>query len=137
MKLKTLKEMGVSDADVTIYDRIRKIRNDRNIKDLIRNFYDLPMFYFMLIASACISTLVSIWFSFMINKQLNLVTSITFDTSWLLICYIFLLNLLVIAIFIVSLFCMSIYHSGSIRKKDIEKEIYVNEGLPNDIEYKR
>lgn len=136
MKLKTLKEMGISDADVTVYEKVRKIRNDRNIKDLIHNFYEMPIFYFMVFASACISTLVSIWFLFVINKQLNLITSITFDTAWLMIAYIFLLNLVVIVIFLVSLFCLSIYYAGSIRKKDIEKEIYINEGLPSDIKYK-
>jgi hypothetical protein len=124
MKLKTLKELGISEAEIQIYEKVRKTRNERNIKELIHNFYDLPIFYFIIFSSACVSTLFSIWFFITINNQLNLIKSISFDTSWLLIAYLFALNGLTIVIFLISLFCVGVYHSGSIRKKQIEEEIY-------------
>jgi hypothetical protein len=124
MKLKTLKELGISEAEIQIYEKVRKTRNERNIKELIHNFYDLPIFYFIIFSSACVSTLFSIWFFITINNQLNLIKSISFDTSWLLIAYLFALNGLTIVIFLISLFCVGVYHLGSIRKKQIEEEIY-------------
>jgi hypothetical protein len=124
MKLKTLKELGIIEAEIQIYEKVRKTRNERNIKELIHNFYDLPIFYFIIFSSACVSTLFSIWFFITINNQLNLIKSISFDTSWLLIAYLFALNGLTIVIFLISLFCVGVYHLGSIRKKQIEEEIY-------------
>jgi hypothetical protein len=127
MKLKTLQELGVSEADIQIYDKVRKTRNDRNKKDLIHGFYELPMFYLMIFASAIVSTFISIFFLIQINDRFKFITAISFDAVYELLVSIFILNLLPLLIFLLFALCLGTYQNGILKKKKIEEEIYKKE----------
>jgi len=128
MKLKTIKELGnYSEAEMSIYEKIRKTRNDRNLKDLVHNFYSLPIFYLIIFFSAIVSTFISLFLLIEINDMLGLITSISFNTVYTLLIFIFALNLLPILIFLLSIICMSIYGSYAKQEKQIEEEIYKKE----------
>jgi ABC-type multidrug transport system fused ATPase/permease subunit len=128
MKLKTIKELGNdSDAEMSKYEKIRKTRNDINLKDLVPNCYSLPIFYLLIFFSAIVSTFISLFLLIKINDMLGLITSIYFDTVYTLLAFIFVLNLLPILIFLLSILCMSIYGSYAKQEKQIEEEIYKKE----------
>jgi ABC-type multidrug transport system fused ATPase/permease subunit len=128
MKLKTIKEMGnYTDAEMSIYEKIRTTRNKRNIKQLVHDFYQLPMFYLALFFSAIVSTFISLFLLIKINDMLHLVDSLTFDTVYILLLLILALNLLPLLIFCLFIVCLSVYHVGSVKEKEIEREIYKHE----------
>ena len=127
MKLKTLKELGINDADISTYERIKNIRNERNKKHCIYSFSDLPMFYLSIFASIIISSFISLFILVTINNNLNIVSAISFNSMPIILEYILVFNMIPIFMFLLFLLCISFYYNGAIRQKEIEKEIYVNE----------
>jgi O-antigen ligase len=122
MKLKTLKELGVNDVDITTYERVKEFKLKRNRKGLLYSFYDLPMLYLIVFASPVISTFINIYLFFSINKQLSIITSLTFDNAKILIVYLFIINLIAVCIFLICMLCISTYSHGLKQKEKIEKE---------------
>lgn len=127
MKLKTLKEMGLSDVEITIYDKVRNIKRNRDIKSLIYGCYSIPIFYLIVLFSAIVSSFISLFLLIGINKYFNFISSISFDNVYNLLIFIFILNLLPVMIFLFSIWCMGIYGHYSRRENDIKKEIYNEE----------
>lgn len=137
MKLKTIKEMGnFTDAEISIYEKVKHVRHERNKKELFYKFYSMPIFYLIIFFSAIVSSFISLFLLFQINKSFSLIMSISFDTACMLLGFIFIINLFPIAIFLLSILCLGLYGEGASMQKEVEKEIYVNEGLPSDIKYK-
>lgn len=127
MKLKTLKELGINDADITTYERVKEFRNKRNRKNLLYTFHDMPIVYLIVFLSPIVTTFLNIYLFFIVNRKMSLITSISFDNAELLITYMFIVNLIAVTVFLICLFCLSAYSHGLKQKEQIEKDYFKEE----------
>ena len=126
MKLKTVQEMGnFTDADMSIYEKVKSIKRNRNTKDLIYRAYDLPLFIGILFSSIAISFVISL---FLLLNILTAYSPISFSLSLndiaLALSTLFILSMIPIFVFYLLLWSFAINKHYSKQDKDIEKEIY-------------
>jgi hypothetical protein len=127
MKLKTLKELGINDADIKTYETVRDFKNKRNKKSLLYSLHDLPIIYLIVFLSPIFTTFLNIYLFFIVNKKMSLITSISFDNAELLITYMFIVNLIAVTVFLICLFCLSAYSHGLKQKEQIAKEYFTED----------
>jgi hypothetical protein len=126
MKLRTVQEIGnFTDADMSIYEKVKSIKRNRNTKDLIYRAYDLPLFIGILFSSIAISFVISL---FLLLNILNAYSPVSFSLSLndvvLALSTLFILSMIPIFVFYLLLWSFAINKHYSKQDKAIEKEIY-------------
>jgi len=129
MKLKTVKELGnYTDAEMSIYEKIKKTRTERNVKDMVMRLYDVPLFLVLFLGSIAISFVLSLFFILSVLQEyvfISLPVSIT--ESIFLLSGLFILQMLPIFIFYLILFAFALTKQYAKKEIEIEKEIYKQE----------
>lgn len=124
MKLKTLKELGASEYEIETYEKIKSMRNNRNVKELILSYYNMPILFIAMFFSIAVSMIIDIYLLIRINSIHNFVTEITFNDSLTIITLLFIINALPVAFMLISLVSVAIHEQYSKKIDDIKKEIY-------------